>query len=646
MQIFLRKLTLENFKGIRNLHIDFTEEVTNIYGKNATGKSTIADAFMWLLFHKNTDDKSDFSIKTLDSNNRAIPKIDHSVKAILEVDGIKTEFCKVYREKWEVENGDTEEKFRGHESKCFVDGVPVSKGEYDKRVQAIVHSDIFKLVTNPLYFCSAVKWQDRRKTLFELSPNITNEDIIAENEELFNPLTEILQKYEIEAYKKKLKSSISKIQDNLDEIPARIDEAFKSMPDEVDSKSIQLSIGIKEAELTKLDKQLTDVSVLFEDYNKEKQKIFRLKTQQNELSNTLESNFQKAKYQEKNRLDELKRELEELKKYKTSKESLVESTENALKEKHEIRETLRKDWHSKNEEMLEIKEDSFICPTCRRALEEHDIEEKKMSMISNFDNEKIKILSSISNKGKEISTEINNLESRLSTAKESLKTNEIGIQEKEIEIKEQKIKMENIVQKKAEDVKEYQELQEKIEFLQENFETPQINTDEITAEKSKINTELDNLKKQLVTAEIIVKTKKRITELGEQEQELAIIKANYQKELQMCDAFTKYKIDKMEGSINGLFKYVKFKLFEEQVNGGEKECCEVLIDGVPYADANNASKINAGLDVINAISKFYGVAAPIFIDNRESVNDLIECESQIINLFVTIEDEKLRVEVA
>ena len=646
MKIFLKELTLRNFKGIRELNMDFTSNNTNIYGKNATGKSSIVDAFTWVLFHKNADDKSDFSIKTLDTENKAIPKLEHSVKAILEVDGNDIEFEKIYREKWEVENGDSIEKFKGHESKHFVDGVPLSKSEYDKKVQGIINSDIFKLVTNPSYFCLSVKWQERRNLLFSLAPTITDNDIISENQELFNPLVEILKKYEIEDYKKKLKSSIVKINTQIDEIPPRIDEAHRSMPEPVDVESVQALINEKEAEINKLDNQLTEASVVFEDYNKIQQKIFKLQKQQNEICNNIENEFQGVKYKEKNKLTELKWELESLQKYELSRKNLIISTEKKLTSKTEERQMLLDEWHAKHAEELQFNEENFICPTCSRPFEEHSVEEQKIAMKSNFNKKKVEILSSISTKGKVITSEMEQLEELISSTKDRLMSDGEMIQAKEKAIEEQSRKLENLTIINGQDTEEYKALQQEIDAFKAKLEVPQFNTDEITREKSKINLELNDLKKQLSTVEIISRTKERIEELYQQEKDLAIQKAKYQKALQMCDSFIKTKIEKVENSVNSLFKYVKFKLFETQVNGGEKECCEVLIDGVPYSDANRAAKINAGLDVINAISMSYDVKAPIFIDNRESVNDLIACDSQLINLFVTSDDEKLRSEVA
>ncbi len=112
----------------------------------------------------------------------------------------------------------------------------------------------------------------------------------------------------------------------------------------------------------------------------------------------------------------------------------------------------------------------------------------------------------------------------------------------------------------------------------------------------------------------------------------------------MCDEFIKTKVKLMESSINSKFKYVKFRFFKTQVNGGIDEDCEALVDGVPFStNLNSGAKINAGIDIINTLANYYGIKAPIFIDNRESTTKLIDTESQIVNLVVSSSDKKLRI---
>jgi hypothetical protein len=134
-----------------------------------------------------------------------------------------------------------------------------------------------------------------------------------------------------------------------------------------------------------------------------------------------------------------------------------------------------------------------------------------------------------------------------------------------------------------------------------------------------------------------------IEELKAEQTTLSQQIANVEKEQFVIENFIKDKIDRLEYAINSRFKYIKFRMFEEQINGGLRETCEATVNGVPYSDANSASKINAGLDVINTLSNFYGVYAPIFIDNAESVHTLIETQSQLIRLVVDESSKSLNV---
>ena len=167
--------------------------------------------------------------------------------------------------------------------------------------------------------------------------------------------------------------------------------------------------------------------------------------------------------------------------------------------------------------------------------------------------------------------------------------------------------------------------------------------EELKIKYTDLNIKRNELQKELLKEDQITKAEARVQELQDQEsalaQELATLEGN---EFAIMH-FTKAKVDAIERRINGKFKYVSFKMFDKQVNGGECECCDTLIKGVPFSDANNASRINAGIDIINTLCQHYNISAPIFIDNRESVTDLIDSDSQIVNLIVSPSDKKLRV---
>ena len=134
MEIKIFSLKLKNFKGIKDLKIDFNCQNTNIYGANATGKTTIFDAFKWLFFDKDSNDRKDFNIKTLDSNNKPIHFLEHEVEAILVIDGVDMTFKKVFQEKWVKKRGQSEQEFSGHETNYWIDEVPVKKKDYEEKI--------------------------------------------------------------------------------------------------------------------------------------------------------------------------------------------------------------------------------------------------------------------------------------------------------------------------------------------------------------------------------------------------------------------------------------------------------------------------------------------------------------------------------
>ena len=197
----LLKLKLKNFKGIKSLELVANGEDLRIFGDNATGKTTIYDAFLWLLFDKDSQNKADFAIKTLDKDGNVIHKLDHEVEGTFSVDGETIVLRKVYREKYTKKRGSATEEFSGHETDHFIDGVPVTKTEYTKRVSEIAPEAQFKLLTSPTYFNERMRWQDRRKVLLEVCGDVTMEDVVKANGDLAK-LPQILGKHSLDDYKK------------------------------------------------------------------------------------------------------------------------------------------------------------------------------------------------------------------------------------------------------------------------------------------------------------------------------------------------------------------------------------------------------------------------------------------------------------
>lgn len=666
-KVILKTLNLINFKGVNKLSIDFNDS-TNIFGANGTGKTTVFDSFTWLLFGKDSSDRKDFELKTLDSSNVVIPKIEHEVNAVIWVDDEEVTIKRILKEKWVKQRGSLEAEFTGNETLYYWNDVPLSQKEFHNKVSQIIDETIFKLITSPTAF-NSLKWQDRRNVLIQIAGNVSDEDLAAGNSEYLKLVSQLSNK-SLDEYKKQIAATIKKAKDDIKSIPTRIDEVERSKPEAVNEGLIRKEITIREERIASIDNQLQDKAAAYEEVTRKKiqnqENIFQIKSKINALEFDVREKIKLEQKTEFSQSDVLRKQITDLQadlRAEEAKRDTTYSKSEKLRTQIANLEQLisngRKHWAEVNAGELVFNDAEFCCPTCKREFEAGDIEAKKAEMKDNFITDKRNKLNRISENGKANAQEKNNLEKELQEAESSLdasSTTVINIS-KRIENLRAKLLIENNDQKKAEtqDPQEllqvalsknadYQELKKQLQELEaRTFELPENNAQELKDEKAVLNAEITQLKATLQINEQISAANARISELMEEESKLAQEIANIEKEQYTIDNFIKLKIDTIEGKINEKFSFVKFKLFDTQINGGQVETCEALINGVPFSDANTASKINAGVDIINTLCEFYKVSAPIFLDNRESVSEIIPTNSQVINLIVSPSDKKLRI---
>jgi len=228
----LMKLSLRNFKGIETFVFEPNGRSTTIYGDNATGKTTLVDGWLWLLFGKDSQNKTDFEIKTLGPDGKPQHGLEHEVEGVLEVNGKELTLKKVYSENWTKKRGSASREFTGHSTDYYLDGVPVKKNEYEAKIDSILDEDAFKLLTNPRYFNEVLHWQDRRKVLLEVCGDVSDNDVIASDETL-TALPKILNGRSLEDHRKVLTAKRTEINKELSLVPVRIDEAQRGLPEEV-----------------------------------------------------------------------------------------------------------------------------------------------------------------------------------------------------------------------------------------------------------------------------------------------------------------------------------------------------------------------------------------------------------------------------
>jgi DNA repair exonuclease SbcCD ATPase subunit len=649
LDIKLISLSLKNFKGMKEYKLEPNGQNVSVFGENATGKTTLVDARDWLLFDKDSTNRKDFSVKPQDEDGNDIHFLETEVEGIFAVDGQELKLRKMLCEKWVKKRGQQEQEFAGHETSYWIDDVPVKKNQYVKRIEELAPESLFKMLTNPYYFNTQVSWQDRRKQLMAICGDVSDAEVIQSDENLYK-LTAILNGKSIDGYKLIIAERIKKLNQEIGKIPVRIDELNTTMLSSqiVDYTTAETGLADFKAELNAIEQELAGANDIANKAREKQQQLFKLerdiKSRKKELET--EANAGNIKLLEEKQKLEMK--LLELKNEQEVNESTRELKEIEIGVLNTEMEAMRQ----KYKEIfvttfIEPDESNFVCPTCKRELPTEDIERQIKEMKLGFDTDKMKKLTKINVEGKV------KKERKIQLGKESFilvnKSLDYEAVGREINERLAEIKQELTGMVEAEinykDDHEYRRLFNEAVNLKIELDKPVENqSTELLQKKQEITAHIEDLNRVLNQRDVTEKTRARIEELKAEEKRLAQQISEAEGQRFLIEKFIKAKVNLLEGSINSRFKMVKFRLFETQINGGIAECCEALIGGVPFQDANHAAQVNGGIDIINVLSGHYGVMAPIFIDNRESVNKLIETGSQVINLLVSY-DKELKVEV-
>lgn len=645
-QIKLKRLSLINFKGIKKLDISFNPETTDISGDNATGKTTVFDAFLWLLFGKDSFDRTSFNIKTLDDKGAVIEKLSHEVTGVILVDGKEITFRRTYNEKWTKKRGTETEEFTGHESTYFVDEVPCTMAEYNQKVSELCAEQHFKLITNPAYFPSQKK-EVQRQILISIAGNITDAEIAGNNKKFVEMLAEMSGKT-LDEFRRQIGAKKKMVKDQLESIPARIDEVKRNTPQSENWPEIEGQIKANEKEIEQIDGQLRDVSKKQNEENKKRLELLRqvsdLQTKRQQLISDNVIRLSAGHSKSLSEINEIKNQLENKRQEYRRNESEALELSNTIRTDKQAVNGLRDEWKLEFGKQLSFNPEQFVCPTCHREFETDDIEKKKAEMLANFENEKNRIVGMINDRGKRLNAkveensskliQVNSLIEKLASEIHDLETRLSGLSVPEI------VDYNSVARQQPEVVEIDKEIDRLNELASVTNELPK--DEALEDRKHQLIGENVLLSQKLALENVIDNNLSRIAELQNEQKKLNQELADLEKKEFTVSEFSKAKITEVEKRINSLFKLVKFKMFDTQVNGGEVETCEATVGGVPYSDLNNAMRINAGLDIVEALSGHHKVFAPIFIDNAESINDILPVQSQLIRLLVT-KDKELRV---
>lgn len=654
MRIEFKTITIKNFKGVLGERkLTFNPTLTQIMGANHAGKTTIVDAVQWVLFDKNSIGQTVFGIDPKDENGEIIHHLDNTVVLELTADGTDYKLEKVRSETWTKPRKKEEAEMTGHTTKYFVNENKYTQKDFKAFVDDLCKESLFKAITTPSYFPS-LPAEDQRNLLTKMVGKTTDEDLAGDNED-FKGLLQELSGTDLQKFREQLRYRIGELKKEIEQIPSRINENTEEL------KALEASKPdfdftrkrIKEIEtgIENIDNELADLSrtvdTEFNERTKERTEINKLKNRMQAIVQSYQEKNTTEERKHKKAIDDAKYEIEVTERAIRNAKAAVEDGQAQLNKIAIASEDFKKRWVILDQTAFSWDNNQEICPTCHQRLPQDDIDRMKEEMEGNFNDNKSKQFDALEEEAARIKKRKSDAEATIKNAQDKLE--KLEQQRKEQEAALQKAQESKPTLTYHTDDEEYQQLQMDVNARTAALEA---RTEEETSDtevkqeatlkqrKAEQNRLRDELRDELAKEQRITDKQNRIKELENRQQTLSQQLTELEKKDYTAERFTIAKIENLEKKVNDLFTNVQFKMFEPFITtGGIKPTCECTMHGTPYRDLSTSEKINAGIDIINAMCAFNDTYAPLLIDNAESITDILPTRSQQILLIVSRDKE-------
>ena len=645
-------LTLENFRSIKNMTVDFDGRDADVLGANGTGKTTIANAICWLLIDRPMTDEADFTPKTEGTHG-----LNHKASMTVELaNGQKLTLAKDFYEKWTRKRGSAAEEFTGNVTDYYVDGVKQKKKEYTEVLETACGIDLerVKMLMVLGYFADTMKTDEKRRILFEMASEFTDMDVIAANEELegiedffLMPGTED-KHYTVEQWKKIAAEQRKKLNKDLETLPARIDEASKNVAENVeDMEALNAELNRLEEKKAGLEEQKRSLST--EDGKQEAARA-ALAGLEVDLATRRAAYIEQsaAANQETNAKIESLREkgfdldvegdriVREKNSVGVRREEMQQQREALLKEYASV---ATRQWDAGSE----------ICPTCHQPMPQSLIEELRAQFNETNATEK----EDINRRGQACSKEkIEELSAREAELTQQIEAIHEQQKKRTKELSELRASLTTLPP--FEETQEYRDITARMEEIRARQRLGQSAADGVLngcdRDIQTVKDEIAAVNLRIAKAQSSEESRRRVGELKQELKNTAEEMEYIEQGIHLCEEFVRTKARMVTDSINEHFRFIRFRLFRNQINGGLREVCEPMVENkagewVEYRSANYAAQVNAKLDIVSTLGKHYGVHLPIVMDQGESVTEPLAVDEQLIRLIVSAKDKEIRVEV-
>lgn len=644
----LLKLTLENFKGHGLRVVEFSPTITRVYGANGTGKTSLFDSFCWMLWAKDSDDRTQSGNVSFypfdpDKQGEVLHNVVVKVEAVLEIDGAQHVLCRTMQEKWTTPNGTELPRFTGNETKLYIDGLAVKANQFDAFVKENINPEMFKLTSNPWYF-PTLHWKEQRRILMELVGDISNDDVLAADASL-EPLRNELASRKPEDCKKLWQQQQKAAVKDLEKTVLLINENRKHLPQIENEAEVKADLEAQRLVLMKpLEKAMQEKADILSGTAISKKQA---------EAKVLEANLDVIRAEQREKIAAVRKPFDEQiaaleAEAKTAAETVkpyrqtVVNLDNAIRENEEKLKVLQDSWQA-----VDAEEFNDVCPCCHRPYPPEQIADQRAA----FNRSKAERLEKIEADGNALfDKNEENKAQRDAAMKEVQRLSKLDL--------EMPDKRSEIMKRREEAVQALPPMENRQDWFEASEDLKRINHEIeelhidvklklMDAEKAiesaqkpigDIHVRLAEIKGAEATRALIADYTKRQQALREQHDELAL-------KLSLIKKFDEIKAVMTTEKVKAILPGMDFKLFNyNNTNEGYTETCELVKDGKPYANLSNGEKIAVGCELIAAISKHYGVSNPVWIDNAEATTKHLETNGQAILLRVSAADAELRIE--
>lgn len=664
-KIEVREIRLTDFKGQSEKKIGFGHR-TVVSGKNGCGKTTLADAFMWVFCDKDHSLKSNPDIRP-DDGRECLPRVDID----LVIDGKPVSVAK-FQKRTESKPKDGKPGKVALSNKYEINGVPKAERDFKADLKERGFDFDNFLMLSHMEIFTDLKDADARKILFSMSDGAGKSDLeIAKTAPDCAELVPLLETYKADEIKAMNSATLKKAEEQLKAIPNQIIGMEQSKVD-TDVAELELQKNALQEQLSDLEKQIAQAGN--EKAGEIKAELAGLRTKLLEIDSKAKADLLEQKSSVCNKISaleldrniktsELNKKTSALVILRAQKKELLEKLQNARTQYPKIKDT---EWDNTVLESIEsetFKDADTICPTCGQSFPPEQIEQlksrfeqKKQERINQqlkvqeeWEQDKKRKLDEVIQVGNKASADMKEAHkqeetltseiSKLTDELEQIKTS-LGAENKNLEAipKEPDFSGNAEYQQILTSIKEKQQ---KLNSLDDGEEVKKQLSEQLSGKKQ----ELAAVNQKIGEANNNVRIDEQIEKLQESQKQYAQSKADAQMVLDELKSLSMAKNTVLEDAVNQYFDGVKVKLFDTQKNGEVVDACIWYVQDKDggwkklIGNANTALMMKGKIAIMDGLQKFYGVSYPIFVDCAAELDNSslagIKADAQLIFLKVT-----------